>query len=308
MAMIQMRPTCWAGHRRAFAAAHLVVPPSELSLAATGERKRAQDPYRYPAASLPCVVLTKRSLAHKLAREAETAPSRETVLLSTAQTEQGSTHKPYCYEYPRPAVTVDVVVLSFPGEELEVLLIRRRHDPFAGMWALPGGFVEEDEDLVTAAARELEEETKLSGAPMVQIGAFGAPGRDPRGRTISVAYLALLSPQQRSQASLRAESDAAEVAWQPLAGLPQLAFDHRLIIDCARERLRAAWQPDGAALALLPDLFTFAQAQSLYAAVMQERLSEQLFRSKLLNSGVVEIAGAGSAHLADGNERYRRTG
>ena len=228
--------------------------------------------------------------------------------MSTAQTEQGSTNKPYSYEYPRPAVTVDVVVLSFRGDALEVLLIRRGHDPFAGMWALPGGFVEMDEDLATAAARELQEETQLSGAPMTQIGAFGAPGRDPRGRTISVAYMALLSPRQREQANLRAASDAAEVAWQPLAGPPPLAFDHAQILACVRERLRSVWQVDGAAFALLGEQFTFAQAQSLYLAIMHEPLSEQLFRTRLLDGGVVEGAGADTAGTPAETVRYRRTG
>src|SRR4051794_19316530 len=96
---------------------------------------------------------------------------------------------PYCYDYPRPAVTVDLVVFSLSGDELRVLLIRRKADPFAGRWALPGGFLEMDEPIADGARRELREETGLEAAgPLALIGVFGDPGRDPRGRTISLAH------------------------------------------------------------------------------------------------------------------------
>ena len=142
--------------------------------------------------------------------------------------------KGYTYEYPRPAVTVDVIIITRERRP-RVLLIRRKHDPFAGMWAIPGGFVDMDEPLETAASRELREETGLRVADLEQLHTFGDPGRDPRGRTIAVAYLARVDAAKvRPQAA----DDAADVGWHALDRLPPLAFDHVKILACARERLK----------------------------------------------------------------------
>ena len=137
---------------------------------------------------------------------------------------------PYTYEYPRPMVTVDAVVFRRRAGVSEVLLIRRGRDPFAGCWALPGGFVEMDETLDTAAARELEEETGLTGIALEQFHAFGDPGRDPRGRSIAVAYWGM-APED---AAVQGGDDAAEAAWFPISALPPLAFDHDGIIHRGR--------------------------------------------------------------------------
>jgi 8-oxo-dGTP diphosphatase len=142
--------------------------------------------------------------------------------------------KGYTYEYPRPAVTVDVIIVT-RGRKPRVLLIRRKHDPFAGMWAIPGGFVDMDEPLEAAASRELREETGLDVADLEQLHAFGDPGRDPRGRTIAVAYLARVDA---AKVHPLAADDAADVGWHPLDRLPPLAFDHVKILACARERLK----------------------------------------------------------------------
>ncbi len=129
------------------------------------------------------------------------------------------------------ALTSDVVLLNGPVENRKLLLIRRRNAPFAGSWALPGGFLEANEDLVDGAARELEEETGVRGIPLHQIGAFGKPGRDPRGRVVSIAFWAFLPDAQLVQVS--AADDAAEAAWFPVDELPSLAFDHGEIIAAA---------------------------------------------------------------------------
>jgi 8-oxo-dGTP diphosphatase len=142
--------------------------------------------------------------------------------------------KKYSYDYPRPAVTVDIVVVT-KARGPKVLLIRRKHDPFAGKWALPGGFVDMDETLETAARRELREETSVETAELVQLYTYGDPGRDPRGRTISVAYLARVDPRHVVP---RAGDDAADAAWFPLTDLPELAFDHATILADARKFLR----------------------------------------------------------------------
>ena len=140
----------------------------------------------------------------------------------------------YCYEYPRPAVTVDVIIVTRERRP-RVLLIRRGHEPFAGMWAIPGGFVDMDESLEAAARRELKEETGVAAKELDQLGSFGDPKRDPRGRTISVAYLAMLDPKTLKP---RAADDADDVAWHPLDKLPQLAFDHEKILALARQRMK----------------------------------------------------------------------
>jgi 8-oxo-dGTP diphosphatase len=148
----------------------------------------------------------------------------------------------YTYEYPRPAVTVDVVLFKRAGRERFVLMIRRAHAPFQGHWALPGGFVDEDEDLEHAAARELREETGIKASSLEQIGAFGAPGRDPRGHTVSVAFWGRASPRAKPVAA----DDAADAEWVPLSKLvgraksqSRVAFDHGQIIAAALKRSKA---------------------------------------------------------------------
>jgi 8-oxo-dGTP diphosphatase len=140
----------------------------------------------------------------------------------------------YCYPFPRPAVTADVACFAEADGATHILLIRRRHDPFAGRWALPGGYVEQDEGLEAAALRELREETGLEGIAVEQLGAYGDPGRDPRGHTVTAAYLARLG----SLVEATGADDADEASWFPIDGLPPLAFDHDRIIADAIRRYR----------------------------------------------------------------------
>jgi 8-oxo-dGTP diphosphatase len=140
----------------------------------------------------------------------------------------------FCYPYPRPAVTVDVVVVTRESKR-RVLLIRRKHKPFAGKWAIPGGFVDMDEPLEVAARRELLEETRVAAGKLEQLQTFGDPGRDPRGRTISVVYL---TEVDAGHLNPHADDDAAAVGWHPLNRLPPLAFDHNEILGFARKYLK----------------------------------------------------------------------
>jgi 8-oxo-dGTP diphosphatase len=144
-----------------------------------------------------------------------------------------SRKKKYSYDYPRASVTVDVAVITRESQ-FRVLLIRRKHDPFAGTWALPGGFIDMDETLEASARRELREETGLEVSDLEQLQTFGDPGRDPRGRTVSVVYLARIDVPPDH---LAAADDAAELAWHPLHALPHLAFDHGAILALARWRV-----------------------------------------------------------------------
>ena len=141
----------------------------------------------------------------------------------------------YCYDYPRPSVTVDIVLLMDVFPHPQVLLIRRKNPPFKDLWALPGGFVEMDETLKESALRELHEETDISDVALTQIGTFGHPDRDPRGRVITVAYVGIVNSEQHTAV---AGSDAAEVAWFSTSDLPQLAFDHSEIIHKALEVIK----------------------------------------------------------------------
>ena len=141
--------------------------------------------------------------------------------------------KKFTYEYPRPAVTVDVI-LATREVRPRVLLIQRKKDPFAGAWALPGGFVEENEKLAEAARRELKEETSLDIPDIEQLYTAGDPGRDPRGWTISVVYLARVNAKDLKP---MAADDAKAVGWFPLDKLPKLAFDHAVLLARARARI-----------------------------------------------------------------------
>ena len=139
----------------------------------------------------------------------------------------------HCYDHPRPAVTVDIVLFNRLKRGARVLLIQRKHEPFKGHWAFPGGFVNENESLEAAAARELHEETGLEGIELEQIGAFGDPGRDPRGHTVSVVFAALLDEQ--AQPTPADDAEAAE--WHSAFKPPTLAFDHKAILRVAGERI-----------------------------------------------------------------------
>lgn len=134
---------------------------------------------------------------------------------------------PHTYPYPRPAVTVDAVLLSRDTQPTQVLLIQRKKAPFQHQWAFPGGFVDENEDPNDAVARELEEETGLTGLTFRQAGFYGRPERDPRGHTISLTFLALAPPAALNP---RAADDAKAVQWFPVDDLPALAFDHAQIL------------------------------------------------------------------------------
>lgn len=144
----------------------------------------------------------------------------------------------------QPSVMVDVVLVAKPEGRRRVLLVRRRKPPFEGFWAIPGGFVEPDEPLEEAARRELREEAGAEPMHLEQLHAFGDPGRDPRGWTISVTYLARLSDAEAQTFKPKAGSDATEVAWFDLHGPPRLAFDHADILAYAARYLAESDQQD----------------------------------------------------------------
>jgi 8-oxo-dGTP diphosphatase len=142
----------------------------------------------------------------------------------------------YVYEWPRPMATVDAVVFRRAAGGTEVLLINRKHEPYKGKWAVPGGFIEIDEELEDAVARELQEETGLRGVRLEQMRTFGRCGRDPRGRQISIAFTGIAA---EGHDKIRASDDAAKAQWFDIGKLPEdMAFDHDEMIACGIERLR----------------------------------------------------------------------
>lgn len=192
--------------------------------------------------------------------------------------------KQYTYKYPRPSVTADCVVFAYEEGTLRLLLVQRAGDPYRGMWALPGGFVEMEEDLEAAALRELREETGFDPSHLEQLRAYGRPDRDPRGRVITVAFLALV---RRPETPVCGGTDAADAQWFALSELPPLAFDHAEIFRDAQARLRETIRHAPVGIDLLPEAFTLTQLQAVYEAVLGQPLDKRNFRKKILGFGVL---------------------
>ncbi|HSM56893.1 MAG TPA: NUDIX domain-containing protein [Candidatus Sulfomarinibacteraceae bacterium] len=191
-------------------------------------------------------------------------------------------------EYERPSVTVDVVIFSLIEDQLKVLLVKRKRWPFEGCWAIPGGFVNMDESLEDAAARELAEETGVRNVYMEQLYTFGEPDRDPRTRVITVAYFAIVPSDAVEH---EAGSDAAETGWFSVEDLPELAFDHDEILDYALTRLRYKLEYTMVGFELLPDVFTLSELQYAYELILGEPLDKRNFRRKILAADILENTG-----------------
>ena len=188
-------------------------------------------------------------------------------------------------DYPRPSVTVDVIIFTLRENDLQVLLIKRKNPPFEGMWAIPGGFVRMDESLEETALRELGEETGVHDVYLEQLYTFGAPDRDPRGRVITVAYFALVP---FNAVDPHAGDDAAEARWWSVRDLPTLAFDHDTILPYALQRLRYKLEYTAVGFELLPETFTLSELQTAYETILDEELDKRNFRRKILGAGILE--------------------
>lgn len=200
----------------------------------------------------------------------------------------------YTYEYPHPAVTVDVIVFTIEAGCLKVLLIRRGQYPFEGMWAMPGGFIDINESLKRGAWRELREETGVHAAHLQQLGAFGHPDRDPRERIITVVYYSAIPFEQLQ---FRADSDASDAALFDAVQLPPLASDHNMIIGQALGRIRQHGGDPGFVLRFLPAEFTMGDYQQACECVLGRPLDKRNFRKKALATGQVRAT-----------DRFRRDG
>ena len=189
--------------------------------------------------------------------------------------------------YPYPAISVDVIIFTLRENDLQVLLVQRKHAPFEGRWAIPGGFVGAEESLDAAARRELEEETGVRNVYLEQLYTFGDPRRDPRGRVITVAYFALVP----SPLAVEAGSDASDARWWSVYHLPKLAFDHNSILKYAMQRLRYKLEYTAAGFQLLPPTFTLTEIQKAYEMVLGEPLDKRNFRRRILEGDIIEETG-----------------
>jgi len=230
-------------------------------------------------------------------------------------------------EAQHPRVAADVAVFAFLDGAMNVLLVRRRYEPYESYWALPGGLLEPDETLEEAAERELREETGVTDTYMEQLATFSAVDRDPRGRVISCCYLALVDG---GRVRLRPGSDAREAAWRPLEPLLRetaegtvLAFDHDRILAYARQRLAYKLEYQNVAWSLLPDTFTLSELRRVYEAGIGRAFEPNNFRRIALGWGVLAESGerptggrpAATYRFADTrplilaqSARYRRSG
>ena len=184
-------------------------------------------------------------------------------------------------------VAVDAIVFGYSKNDgISVLLIERKYEPFKNSWAIPGGFVLENESLEDAVKRELSEETGVTVQYLEQLYTFGNPGRDPRQRVISVAYFALVKSSQFQQ--LRASTDAENAKWFNINALPKLAFDHQSIFDLAIERIRSKvrYQPIG--FELLDKKFPFADLEKLYITLLGREIDRRNFYKKMMTLNMLD--------------------
>ena len=193
-------------------------------------------------------------------------------------------------EYPKPAVTADIVVFTVINDKLNVLLMRRGIEPSKGKWALPGGFVHIDEDIESAAKRELFEETGVKDVYLEQLYTFGDPHRDSRGRVITVAHYALINLEKQKQ-ELKPTTDSIDAKWFPIDEMPELAFDHKKIFEYALKRLRWKFEYTTVAFSLLPERFTISQIQKIYEIVLNKNFDKRNFNKKILSLGILKKEG-----------------
>jgi 8-oxo-dGTP diphosphatase len=184
-------------------------------------------------------------------------------------------------------VTVDIVIFALREDGLQVLLIKRKNPPFEDKWAIPGGFVRHDESLEDGAVRELYEETNVRNVHIEQLFTFGTLDRDPRGRTVTVAYLALVP----APLAIQAGTGASDAQWKPVNTLPEMAFDHYDIVNYALRRLRYKLEYTAAGFRLLPKTFSLSQLQRGYETILGEKLDKRNFRRRILQAQVIEETG-----------------
>lgn len=190
----------------------------------------------------------------------------------------------YTYEYPRPSMTADNVIFGFDGDRLQILLVERGLEPYKGCWALPGGFMRMNESIEQCARRELLEETNVHDVYLEQFHVFSDPKRDPRGRVVTVAFIALVRP---SDHAVIGGDDASKAMWFDVEMLPPLAFDHQKIVDMAREHLKESLRIKPVAFQLLNEVFTVDELRRVYEVISGNSYDRRNFHRKLMQTGMV---------------------
>ena len=190
--------------------------------------------------------------------------------------------------FEKPEMTVDLVIFTVNLEQLKVLLVKRAEQPFAGFWSIPGGFLKSTESLEDAAIRVMQEKTGVKEIYLEQLYTFGAPARDPRARVVTVAYFALIPWQDLPQPTSKKIS---HLGWHAVEQLPELAFDHREILDYATSRLRAKASYSNIVYGLLPAHFKLSELQKMYEIISARQLDKRNFRKRMLATGLLEETG-----------------
>jgi len=198
-----------------------------------------------------------------------------------------------------PALTADTALFSIIDKDLKILLIKRGNPPFQDKWALPGGFVDPGEEIRVAAERELEEETGVKYENLEQVQTFGTPGRDPRGRTVSVVYFALADS---SGLKTQADTDAKEVAWVSVNDLPELAFDHAEIIKYTIKVLRQKLENTPAVKSIMPGEFNLDRLREVYEVILNKTFEPEVFKRKIAETGLLEKTASSKYKFREGVE------
>ena len=200
-------------------------------------------------------------------------------------------------QYPKPSVTVDSVIFGYANNQISILLLQRAEAPYAGSWTLPGGFLQLEETCEQATHRVLKTKTGIEQVYLEQLYTFDRPSRDPRGRVLSVAYFALVNPENYALAAGQA---ALDLRWWPWEQLPELGFDHAEIIEKAINRLRSKvlWQPIGFELLSTP--FTMPELQNLYETILKTSFDRRNFHKRIIGLGILQQVG-----VRRSNERRR---
>ena len=186
---------------------------------------------------------------------------------------------------PQIKLTVDAIVFGYNAGNISILLIQRKYAPFKGQWAIPGGFVLENESLEDAVERELKEETSVSISYLEQLYTFGAVDRDPRGRVVSVAYFGLIHPDGHT---LEASTDAEKAQWFEIGKLPELSFDHKHILAIAIERLKGKITYEPIGFELLETKFPFSDLEKLYTTLLGRPIDRRIFRKKINSLNILD--------------------
>lgn len=194
-------------------------------------------------------------------------------------------------QYETPLVTVDIVVFTIHDNALKVLLFKRPNEPYQGYWSIPGGFINTGETLQEAAGRWLTIRTEVKDIFLEQLAAFGNPDRDPRARIITVAYYALISHSKLENADWEPVNPTETTQWFDVSELPDLAFDHKEILEQATERLKERLENSTIAFQLLPDKFTLTELQRVYELILDKSLDKRNFRKKMLATGILQEIG-----------------